>query len=325
MLLSGKTVRNTILVFLFSFAFSPAKVFACASCGCTLSSDFQSQGIITSTGFKVDFRFDYLNQNQLRSGTGTISPTVAGKEGYEVELYTKNEYFTLGLDYAPNSTWGINVQIPYIDRDHATLGTDTDGITPGDGAYVSHTSSFGDVKIVGRYQGLLPSKNWGIQLGIKLPTGSYNNVADDGTTLIDPGLQPGTGSTDIIVGSYYHDSLSQNWGYFGSVAYQVAVESRAEYRPGNSVNLSAGVNYFAFAYVTPQLQINFRHVATDSGALADTVSTGGTLVYVSPGFFAPVTKKVAVYGFVQLPIYQDLTGVQLAPRYVISLGTRFSF
>jgi len=325
MLLTGKTSKNTVLLFLYFSALLPAQVFACASCGCTLSSDFQNQGIITSTGFKVDFRFDYLNQDQLRSGTGTISPIVAGKQGYEVELYTKNEYFTLGLDYAPNLNWGLNVQIPYIDRDHATLGTDTDGITPGDGAYVSHTSSFGDVKIIGRYQGLLPSKNWGIQLGVKLPTGSYNKVADDGTTMIDPGIQPGTGSTDIIVGSYYHDSFSQNWGYFGSVAYEAAIISRPEYRPGNSVNLTAGVNYFGFAYVTPQLQFNFKHVATDSGELADTVSTGGTVLYVSPGFFVTATQRIAVYGFVQVPVYQDLTGVQLAPRYILTLGTRFSF
>ena len=52
-------------------------VFACASCGCTLNSDFGSQGLSTASGWSLDLRYDTLNQNQLRRGTGTLSATEA--------------------------------------------------------------------------------------------------------------------------------------------------------------------------------------------------------------------------------------------------------
>ena len=54
-------------------------VLACASCGCTLSSDWESQGFTVKPGLKVDFRYDYLNQNQLRHDTGTISAANASQ------------------------------------------------------------------------------------------------------------------------------------------------------------------------------------------------------------------------------------------------------
>jgi hypothetical protein len=66
-------------------------------------------------------------------------------------------------------------------------------------------------------------------------------------------------------------------------------------------------------------------VARDSGANADDVSTGGTLVYLSPGLVVPVSKQTSLYGFVQLPMYQNVNGVQLAPKISVSIGVRFSF
>ncbi len=39
----------------------------------------------------------------------------------KVEKYTRNQYWTLGFDYTFNSEWGVNLQLPYIDRSHSTL------------------------------------------------------------------------------------------------------------------------------------------------------------------------------------------------------------
>lgn len=92
-------------------------VLACASCGCTLSSDWESQGFTTRPGLKMDIRYDYLNQDQLRHGTGRISAANASQsvtstgDPQEVETYTRNNYLTLGLDYTINADWGINLKI----------------------------------------------------------------------------------------------------------------------------------------------------------------------------------------------------------------------
>jgi len=310
---------------------------ACASCGCTLSSDWESQGLSTHEGLRLDIRYDYLNQDQLRSGTGTISPVDASKimtktGPQEVEEYTKNNYITASVDYSFSADWGVGVQIPYIKRDHSTLGTNSDGYTPADEAYTSETSNIGDIKIIGRYQGFTPQHNAGVLFGFKLPIGSHTQTgtstdpASLGTSAtIDRGLQPGTGTTDLIVGAYYFDALNKDWDYFAQATYQTALDSKDQYRSGNGVNLNAGFRFMGFTSVLPQLQLNYRHVEHDSGANADEISTGGDLVYLSPGLVVPMDKETSLYGFVQLPVYQDVRGVQLAPRYIASMGIRFSF
>ena len=311
---------------------------ACASCGCTLSSDWEYQQITYKPGLKIDLRYDYLDQNQLRSGTGTITPSAASKivnngNPQEVEKFTENNYLTLAVDYSNSRNWGVNVQLPYILRRHSTLGTASDGVVAGPGGmqYDSNTSSIGDIKVIGRYQGFSEQCNFGVLYGLKLPTGSHTETGTStdptmpGPAPIDRGLQPGTCTTDAILGAFYTDSFAQDWDYFTQAIYQKALYYNNDYRPGDGLNVNLGMRYAGIGRVTPQLQLNFRYVQRDEGANADTVSTGGKLLYISPGLSVSVIRQMSVYSFVQLPLYQDVNGVQLAPRYTVSAGVRYSF
>jgi hypothetical protein len=311
---------------------------ACGSCGCSLNADWGTQGLGSQAGWSFDARVDYLNQNQLRKGTGVISSTAAATlpntaQGglAEVEQYTRTLTTTATLDYNQGDSWGVSVSLPTIARSHGTLGVGSDGSTfnPTLGAYFSQTSGLGDMRVMGRYYGFADAKNWGVQFGLKLPTGRTSQLANDGLTPVDAGLQLGTGTTDAIVGAYIFDNLSQNWSYFAQTQYQSTFKSsvinNGSYRPGNSLNVNAGVRYEGFESFTPTLQINTRFVQADSGAAADTFSTGGKLMYLSPGVVIPVTSAASIHTNVQLPIYQNLNGIQLSPRYILSAGIHVLF
>lgn len=322
--------------------FSSGEAMACASCGCSLNSDWQNLEYSFQPGLKLDLRYDFIDQNQLRSGTGTISPAVASKivnynGPQEVEKYTTNTYLTLGIDYSSKLDWGINVQVPFVIRDHSTLGTASaasEGTLPGPngGSYDSSTQNLGDIKVIGRYQGFTPKHNIGVLFGVKLPTGSYTLTGNstDPTSLgtpapIDRGLQPGTGTSDMIVGAYYNNTINMSLACFIQATYQAALYATQYYRPGNSINVSLGLRYTGFDIISPQLQLNVRDLQRDTGAMADNISTGGTLLYISPGVVAAATDRISLYSFVQVPLYQDLNGVQLAPRYTVSAGVRYAF
>ncbi len=331
-------ITAAISLTLFSVFLATSDVLACASCGCTLSSDWASQQFSYTPGLKLDLRYDYLDQNQLRSGSRAISPEAASQivndgNPQEVEKDTRNNYLTLGIDYSSSRDWGVNVQVPYIDRQHSTLGTASDGVTAGlgGGQYDSHTRNLGDVRVIGRYQGFTPQCNFGVLYGLKLPTGSHTETGTStdptapGPVMIDRGLQPGTGTTDAIVGVYYSNGIGQNLDYFGQALFQRALNSRNQYKPGDSIGLNVGLRYAGFETISPLLQLNYKNAQRDVGANADQISTGGTLLYISPGLSAAINTQVSVYGFYQLPLYQDVNGVQLAPRYVASVGVRYSF
>lgn len=75
----------------------------------------------------------------------------------------------------------------------------------------------------------------------------------------------------------------------------------------------------------PQLQINLTHKDADSGALADTADTAGTIAYLSPGVTMSAMQNTQVYAFLQVPVYSNLSGYQLFPRYIASVGMSYHF
>lgn len=317
-------------------AFPSASVLACASCGCSLSSDWDSQGVSSSQGFHLDLRYDYLNQNEYRHGTSKVSYDPA--TGQENETYTKNQYFTVGLDYAFNPVWGVSVQVPFIDRQHGTNGV-PGGPDFGITSY-QDTKKIGDVKVIGRYQGFTANHNVGMQFGVKLPTGSHTETFASGPAAgnrVDPSLQPGTGTTDALLGAYYFTSLSRDWDFFAQAIAQIPLNTVDAYRPGNSLNVNLGLRYMALDKIAPQLQINSRVIGKDdiqalddagnpiAGATTPDPNTGGRIVYLSPGVTVAVSGRVKLFGFVQIPVYQDLNGYQLAPRFTASVGARIAF
>lgn len=338
-----------------ALCFTPLYATACATCGCSLSSD-AAMGYSAATGWRVSLEYDYINQDQLRAGSSAISAArVAGINdaggNQEVEHDTINRYTTLGISYTAIADWNFKLLMPYIDRSHTTYGAATNPLNP-DQLSGATAAGLGDVKFLASYQGLLPTHNLGFQLGIKLPTGNYGGPNADGigivgrnpvafTTgpnaqqsspgnLLDTSLNPGTGSTDLIVGAYYYQAVSQNFDAFVNGQFQAAVAEKlnqigADYRPGDQATLSFGVRYEANPDVVPQLQVNVSRKSSDQGALADTTDTAGTVAYLSPGVTVAAGPGLHLYGFVQLPIYSKLDGYQLFPHWTATAGLSYAF
>ena len=59
--------------------------------------------------------------------------------------------------------------------------------------------------------------------------------------------------------------------------------------------------------------------------MADITDSAGDVVYVSPGVSANFAKGFNIYGFVQVPIYSDLVGYQLFPRWTANAGVSYAF
>lgn len=294
---------------------------ACSSCGCTLNSDWITQGYATGTGTRLDLRFDWFSQNDYRHGRDAVSRSDTAAAGSEVQDTTINRNLTLGLDHSFDADWGINLQLPVFNRSHETYG---EAYPSRDEWVSSHSRGIGDARITGRYQGLSADRGTGVTFGLKLPTGETDDTFKDGSPL-DRGLQLGTGTTDLLLGGYRFGNLDPDWGYFAQATAQIALNSHDHFRPGNGLNASAGVRYMGLEQVIPQLQLNARVEKRESGAQADKPNSGASLLYLSPGLTVPVGHRMQVYGFFQVPIYQRVNGYQIEPRYFLSGGLSYSF
>ena len=314
-----KLRRSFVLVALLA---SPLAAQACSSCGCTLSSDWGSQGLATQPGLHFDFRYDYINQSQLRSGShGVDRADYPLPNEREIEIDTINRYTTLGIDYG-RGDWGLNLQLPYVQRTHSTF---PEGET--EPSY-SRSSSIGDARLLYRYQGFTPDKSIGVEAGLKLPTGRHDVRFHAGTEAgepLDRGLQPGTGTTELMLGVFKFGPISQNFDYFAQAFAQAPLDSRDGFRPGTAVNLNLGLRYVASETFVPELQLNARNAWRDRGPDADAENSGGSLLNLSPGLSVKLGDRLDAFAFVQVPLLQHVNGLQLAPRYSVSVGARYDF
>ncbi len=292
---------------------------ACASCGCTLTADWLSQGLAAQPGTTFSLRYDYVPQTTLRNGIHDIDRgAIALPVDREIERYTYNHSLTFTLDHQFADDWGLDVQLPVLTRPHETFGEDTT-----DPSY-SRTHGVGDLRVVGRWQGLsTPGSVTGIEAGLVLPTGKFHQTFESGPEKgenVDRGLQPGTGTIQAVFGLYHLGAITPELGYFVQADAQTALDHRDGYKPGSFLQASAALNYTHWRNVTPQLQLTFRATAKDSGANADRPNSGGEQINLAPGLSAKLSGKAVGFTYVELPLYTRVNGYQLVPKVKLSIG-----
>ena len=90
-----------------------AAVFACAvaldagaSCGtafCMVNTNWNVQGVWTEPGLRLDLRFEYIDQDQPRSGSERVG--VGEIRQHHDEIRTINRNWLATLDYTFNEAW----------------------------------------------------------------------------------------------------------------------------------------------------------------------------------------------------------------------------
>lgn len=297
--------------------------FACGLCGCSTHTDWATQGLWTGPGFRLALRYDYFNQDQLRSGRKTVDRGAFDLPAeQELQQQTINRNLTLGLDWSPSAEWGLAVAVPYVHRTHETLA---EGDTE---QSASRHVGLSDIRVLGRYQGFGDDHAFGVQFGLKLPTGKKKDRFLSGPQtdeLVDRGLQLGTGTTDVLLGLFKFGMLSEGWGYFLQAQFQAATGESEGFRPGNAFTFSAGVRRGGQGRVSPQLQLNVRTEKPESGINSDAANSGSTLAHLSPGLVVTVNAQLTLSAFVQLPVYQRVSGLQLEPKVMASAQVSYTF
>lgn len=289
---------------------------AAASCGaafCTLSSDWRAQGVWNEPGFQADLRYEFIDQDRPRAGSKRVA--VGEVPRHDDEIRTLNRNVILDLDYNFGDGWGLGLHLPWVSRkhDHIHNHRGEKELEQWD------IQKLGDARISLRLP-LLKGSGFGLNLGLKFPTGS-TTVRNDASEEAERTLQPGTGSTDTILGIHYHSRPSDSaFTWFAQAGWQHAITERDDYQPGDRYNLDLGARYAFTTAFSGIVQANFQVRERDKGVNAEPEDTGGHVLFISPGITYAAGPNTQVYGFVQLPLYTYVNGVQLTTGTSISVG-----
>jgi hypothetical protein len=301
---------------------------AAASCGsafCLVNTDWSVQGNWTEPGVRFDLRYESIDQDQPRSGTTNVAVGQVPAHHDEVETRNKNLVGTLDWSFAPQ--WGASLTLPYVDRYHQHIHNHQ-------GEKLLEQWDFrelGDARVVGRYEFMRtvedPAKPYvaGITLGIKLPTGKHDVTNADGDEA-ERTLQPGSGTTDAIIGAYWQAALPlEDFSWFAQAQAVLPMNSKDGFKPGNQLRIDGGVRYGFLRDGAAMLQLNYVAKGRDSGVNAEPEDSGQRMLYASPGVSWNLGKNSQVYAFAQLPLYQSVNGVQLVARYSFVAGVSSRF
>jgi len=270
--------------------------------------------------------YDFQDQDKNWHSTGSAPAADNGDKDL------RTDFTDFGVQYMFNRSWGMQLEIPYDWRHFKTTGGPT-----GNDLETVNWSQLGDIRLEGIYTGFSPDLSCGLILGVKLPTGSYSH--EDAYNDIDRDSELGTGSTDLLIGGFYrHNFMSlKGWSWFAQALADIPTLTQVQYTPGVEIDAAAGLYYrgwrFGGVHITPVAQVIASERTRDAGANAaggsNSDPTGGTAsgyqrVLLSPGVELDV-KRWTFYADVEVPVFQDFVGNQLAAPWLIKTVLTYHF
>ena len=301
--------------------------FACDFC--LLSQGISPLDTMKGTGIKISERYTLLDQ--VYQGTSEKANPGAKETHWTTELtgfygITPDFMLLAVIPYKHGRTTG--------EADMTTIPPTLDTTMAGDAA------GLGDVALMGRYTFLKQENPDTTNVlaglaGIKFSTGKTNARTSDGMSYLDSHLQPGTGSTDYLLGLSYSHSL-QRLSFSANLLGTITTEGKfgtTKHEFGNALNYDMSGKYRiapeAFSPMKPQLfaalgingEVRQRE-KEDGVAVPD---SGGNTVYLSPGLQLVLAPHWIVEASYQHAIYHKLNGTQLGETYKAITGVTYLF
>jgi hypothetical protein len=299
---------------------------ASASCGaafCLVNTDWSAQGAWMEPGMLFDFHYEFVDLDQPRSGTDRVAVGQIPRDHDEVE--TRNRNWVTAVSWSPAPAWGLALTLPYVDRDHVHIHNHQ-------GERELERWKFrelGDARVTAHWE-FMPAasaeapRSAGLMFGVKLPTGRHDVTNGEGEAA-ERTLQPGSGTTDAIVGAYWNGAVATGWTWFARAQAVLPMNERDGFKPGRVLQVDGGVRYPLTTNVAVMLQANYQVKGRDSGDNAEPEDSGQRTVSLSPGISWNASKWAQVYAFVQLPVYQSVNGVQLTADWSALAGVSLRF
>ena len=325
----GMTIRwrTTLAVVLLVLVLAPAGGFGCDSTGCLMVTR-SAGGLLPRKGFRIDFSFRATDDSLLMSGSDTTDRVTRPKVDFEHGLVRPGFHQDLG-----GTSQFVQLDVGYGLTGHTTLLASAPIVTHR--SYdIGHppvltenyeTWGLGDTLVGARHAFMAsPATSLVAGLALEMPTGDFKLVSSGALFdigVLDPMLQPGSGSWDFVGNVQAAHRLTQGGlDLTGAFSYQANTTNDLEYRYGDDTIVSTSLGGPVGSRVRASMQLKMVHRGRSTFRDEDVSSTGGTVVYAIPGLVSSLPGKMSVYLFLPVPVYRYVNESQLAPRLSVVVG-----
>ena len=292
----------------------------CCSGGVPLGGSL-GLGIAKKKALEVLVTYDYNAINDLISFTNKLDDKTRNRT---------TQSSLIELNYGLSHRFSFTGVIPFI-RQTRTIQ-----------AYnniedITITQGLGDILFLIKYRLIHPEEiseiDWVVGAGPKIPT-ARTNYTNNQELMLPADMQPGSGSLDGILWSYFLKNRflkNPNLGLVAFSSLRYSGENKnyntsQTYRFGNEFQFSMGMNYNFFVKWPVNIFTFMRYRFQDEDLIDKGVfpSSGGEWVYVIPGMNINFTPHITTRISGDIPVYRKLEGTQLTTSYKLTFALQFN-
>lgn len=306
-------------------------VFADHGPGTTGGSTTQSGETLKPGAFSLGLQWDYTQFESLTAADiDRRTHQVNSNEDIHFDALRWNSLWTIAFAYGVVEDFQLAFSTGWY------RGADQrEGRIDDTGTYQFH--DFGDVTgmtdlwVTGKYRVLKgPYGQWALSAGVKFPTGRDDVRGRGETDPLEPSVQPGSGAFDFLGGTSYSVWLTERFTLDSSVQYTHRTEANS-FKIGDRIDAGAAVAFRLtedmqkFPQASVFGEISVRHGFKNKEDGHDTVNSGGTVLFLSPGIRAAFTPHVSLSVAPQFPVLEALNDEQQKTLFKILTGLTFTF
>lgn len=320
--------RRTIALLMVAAALAiPTAGLPCDSSACFLTTRGEGSPLRKGT-IQLDLSWRYLDKERRLLGSRTTPdvwvPQIWVEGGqvwpqFEREERGHESFLQAELSYGLTAKTSLQMTMPL-------LADKTYDVLHGPEGVPYATLGFGDT-LIGVRHALSSGRRdqWVGGLALKLPTGRSDRVSDYDTLIINPGIQAGSGSLDVVASLAYSRQELAGVDWTVSTSHQFVTRNDRGYRFGDETIAAITASRALSSAVVASLQLKGGHRGRDDFLDQPVPSSGWSYLAVVPGARVRVTRGLSVYGFVQFPVYQYVNEFQLGSSVMALTGISKTF
>jgi len=264
-----------------------------------------------SARFEGTRRVAAVKRPYLEMATGFVYP------GWHEDLRAGESTVQLGVVYGLTERLTLHASVPVLANRFSEGG---DLLCQA----LSRASGLGDAVVGVRRTFGFGDRRLTVGTALKLPTGDFRRVHPIGAAILEPMLQPGSGSLDFLGSVALSIVTTPRLRLSASASHQVTGSNALAYRFG--LETIAGVTAgrrLGRTTVTLQGKLVHRGRSTFHGSPA--ASTGSTVAYAVPTVQIAGPRGAGVYLIAPIPVFRALRDAQLAPSWGLVAGVSTTF
>jgi hypothetical protein len=303
-------------------AVSATPVDACDSSSCSLLTRNQGGLLLFPHQFRIDFSYRQSQEEVRLEGTRRVDEVLRPKlfletggilPDFHEERGGHEAYLQLDVGYGLTRRTSLQASIPLSTRrsyqiSHVGFSQEY------------RTTGVGDM-VLGVRQGLGP---FVAGFALKLPTGDYRRRPDFDGSVLDPMLQPGSGSVDVV-GSLQRGFDLAGLRWTAAATFQRNGVNDFSYRFGNEAIGAVSAGRTLVSRLSGSIQVKLYDQGRSVFRGREVVSTGATFVYLIPGVRWSFPAGASAYAYYQTLPYRRVNDAQVAPRDGFLVGVSKTF